>query len=150
VRFSVNCLPVTTRMEGGTSKVEDRLAALRRLALAGYPVGLTIAPIMPLPDWRAHYGHLLGLVEQAVDGVPDLDLTAELITHRFTPGSKEVLLGWYPRTKLEMDEAQRTSKRGKFGALKYVYPKEVMRELRTWFESEIAERLPQTRVLYWT
>ena len=36
--------------------------------------------------------------------MPDLDLTAELITHRFTPGSKEVLLGWYPRTQLEMDE----------------------------------------------
>lgn len=31
-------------------------------------------------------------VPAAVDGVPDLDLTAELITHRFTPGSKEVLL----------------------------------------------------------
>ncbi|HEU0102653.1 MAG TPA: hypothetical protein VFR07_10070 [Mycobacteriales bacterium] len=150
VRFSVNCLPVTTRMEGGTSKVEDRLAALRRLALAGYPVGLTIAPIMPLPDWREHYGHLLGLVEQAVHGVPGLDLTAELITHRFTPGSKEVLLGWYPRTKLEMDTEQRTSKRGKFGALKYVYPKEVMRELRGWFESEIDSRLPSCRVLYWT
>ena len=150
VRFSVNCLPVTTRMEGGTSKVEDRLAALRRLALDGYPVGLTMAPLMPLPDWREHYGHLLDLVEQAVDGVPDLDLTAELITHRFTPGSKEVLLGWYPRTKLEMDEARRTQKRGKFGGVKYVYPKDVMGELRSWFEGELARRLPACRVLYWT
>ena len=150
VRFSVNCLPVTTRMEGGTSRVEDRLGALRRLALDGYPVGLTMAPLMPLPDWREHYGHLLDLVEQAVDGVPGLDLTAELITHRFTPGSKEVLLGWYPRTKLEMDEANRTQKRGKFGGVKYVYPKDVMSELRTWFESELARRLPACRVLYWT
>ena len=150
VRFSVNCLPVTTRMEGGTSKVEDRLGALRRLALDGYPVGLTMAPLMPLPDWREHYGHLLDLVEQAVDGVPGLDLTAELITHRFTPGSKEVLLGWYPRTKLEMDEATRTQKRGKFGGVKYVYPKDVMSELRTWFEGELARRLPACRVLYWT
>ncbi len=150
VRFSVNCLPITTRFEGGTSRVEDRLAALRRLALDGYPVGLTMAPLMPLPEWREHYGHLLGLVADAVDGVPDLDLTAELITHRFTPGSKEVLLGWYPRTKLEMDEAQRTQKRGKFGSVKYVYPKDVMSEMRAWFEREIAERLPDCRVLYWT
>jgi spore photoproduct lyase len=131
-------------------RLEDRLAAMRRLALAGYPVGLTIAPIMPMLDWREHYAHLLGLVEEAVEGVDALDLTAELITHRFTPGSKDVLLGWYPRTKLEMDESQRTSKRGKFGSVKHVYPAGVMRELRSWFEGEIQRRLPECRVLYWT
>jgi spore photoproduct lyase len=150
VRLSVNCRPVTTRFEGGTSRLEDRVSALRRLALDGYPVGLTIAPIMPVEDWRRHYGELLDLVEQAVDGVPSLDLTAELITHRFTPGSKEVLLGWYPRTKLEMDEEQRTTKRGKFGSVKHVYPKETMAELRGWFTDRIAAQLPQCRVLYWT
>jgi spore photoproduct lyase len=150
VRLSVNCRPVTTRFEGGTSRLEDRLTALRTLALDGYPVGLTIAPIMPVEDWRRHYGELLDLVEQAVDGVPDLDLTAEFITHRFTPGSKEVLLGWYPRTKLEMDEAQRTQKRGKFGSLKHVYPKEVMADLRGWFTDRLAAQLPGCRVLYWT
>jgi spore photoproduct lyase len=105
---------------------------------------------MPLPDWREEYGQLVDLVVDAVRDVPDLDLTAELITHRFTPGSKEVLLGWYPRTKLEMDEASRTQKRGKFGGVKYVYPKELMRELRGWFEQTLAERLPACRILYWT
>jgi spore photoproduct lyase len=150
VRFSINCLPITTRYEGGTARLEDRLAALRTLALDGYPVGLTLAPLMPVPDWREHYAHLLELVAAAVAGVPDLDLTAELITHRFTPGSKQVLLGWYPRTQLEMDEARRSTKRGKFGGVKHVYPKDVMRELRTWFERELGERLPQARVLYWT
>jgi spore photoproduct lyase len=150
VRFSVNCLPVSTRMEGGTSSVPDRLAALRRLALDGYPVGLTIAPIMPLPDWREHYGELITMVGAAVDGVPGLDLTAELITHRFTPGSKEVLLGWYPRTKLEMDESLRSRKHGKFGAVKYVYPRDTMAELRAFFETELPARLPDCRILYWT
>ena len=83
------------------------------MARAGYPVGLTIAPIMPVPDWRSEYGRLLDLVAVAVQGIPDLDLTAELITHRFTPGSKEVLLGWYPCTKLDMEEEARTRKHGK-------------------------------------
>ncbi len=92
VRVSVNCIPVTTRIEGGTSRLPDRLAGLRRLAQDGYPVGLTIAPIIAVPDWRAHYGALLNDIADAVSDVPGLDLTAELITHRFTPGSKEVLV----------------------------------------------------------
>ncbi|AGL17353.1 spore photoproduct lyase family protein [Actinoplanes sp. N902-109] len=150
VRFSVNCRPVTTRFEGGTARLEERLAALRRLALDGYPVGLTIAPIMALPDWPEHYGQLLDEVARAVDGVAGLDLTAELITHRFTPGSKDVLLGWYPRTRLEMDESARDRKHGKFGAVKYVYPRATMAGMRAWFETELARRVPGCRILYWT
>jgi spore photoproduct lyase len=150
VRVSVNCRPVTTRVEGGTSRLEDRLTAVRRLARAGYPVGVTIAPIIAVPDWRTHYGELLDGIAAALRDVPGLDLTAELITHRFTPGSKEVLLGWYPRTRLEMDEESRSRKHGKFGAVKYVYPAVTMAELRSWFQGEIAARLPACRILYWT
>ncbi len=150
VRLSVNCRPVTTRVEGGTSRLQDRLTALRRLAQDGYPVGVTIAPIITVPDWRTYYSELLNNIAEAVRGVPALDLTAELITHRFTPGSKDVLLGWYPRTQLEMDEASRSRKHGKFGAVKYVYTAATMAELRSWFHHEIAERLPSCRILYWT
>jgi spore photoproduct lyase len=61
-----------------------------------------------------------------------------------------VLLGWYPRTQLEMDEDLRRQKRGRFGAVKHVYPAPVMAELRGFFEREIASTLPAARVLYWT
>jgi spore photoproduct lyase len=101
-------------------------------------------------DWRTHYGELLSMIEAAVADVPSLDLTAECITHRFTPGSKEILLGWYPRTKLEMDVEARSEKRGKFGSVKYVYPKDTMSELRTWFTAELTRRLPDCHLLYWT
>ena len=150
IRFSVNAAAVGDRFEGGAARMSSRLAALRRVADAGYPVGLTIAPVMPVPEWRAEYGRLLSDVVASVDGISDLDLTAELITHRFTPASKDVLLGWYPRTQLEMDESARTRKFGKFGGVKYVYPRDTMAEMRTWFEGALAERLPQARLLYWT
>lgn len=80
----------------------------------------------------------------------DLDLTVECITHRFTANSKDVLLGWYPRTQLEMDESARTRKFGKFGSAKYVYPKDTMTEMRNWFYAELATTLPEARALYWT
>jgi spore photoproduct lyase len=123
------------------------ISALAAVAAAGYPVGVTIAPIMPIEGWREEYGDLLDGIAAATTGA---DLTVECITHRFTPGSKETLLDWYPRTKLEMDEARRTTKRGKFGSVKHVYPKETMAELRGWFETALAERLPQAQLLYWT
>ncbi|MEH3140055.1 MAG: hypothetical protein PGN37_07675 [Mycobacterium kyogaense] len=150
VRVSVNAEEVAGRFEGGTARLPRRVAALAQLAAAGYPVGLTIAPIMPIPDWRNSYGALLQSVAEATAGFPELDLTVECITHRFTAASKEVLTSWYPRTKLEMDESVRTRKFGKFGAAKYVYPKETMAQLHSWFDSEIAATLPTARALYWT
>jgi spore photoproduct lyase len=150
VRFSVNSSDVAHRFEGGTARMPARLTAMGAMARAGYPVGLTIAPIMPIGDWRAGYGALLDDVAATLADVPDVDLTAEIITHRFTPASKEVLLGWYPNTRLEMDEDSRTQKRSKFGGVKFVYPKATMAEMRTWFTTELERRLPGARLLYWT
>jgi spore photoproduct lyase len=149
-RFSVNATTISQRFEKGTAAMPARLTALRALAQAGYPVGLTVAPIMPIPDWPEAYATLLDDVAGAVNGIGDLDLTVELITHRFTPGSKEILEEWYPRTSLEMDPEQRTEKRSKFGGVKYVYPRHTMIAMRKWFYSEVGRRLPAARILYWT
>jgi spore photoproduct lyase len=153
-RVSVNAAPVSGRFEGGTAAVADRLQALRKLALptarggGGYPVGVVIAPIMPIEDWESHYTELLDSIATALDF--DLDLTFELISHRFTPGSKETLLEWYPQTKLDLDESQRTVKRNKFGGIKYVYEADIMKELRRFFEREVSRRFPHAKILYWT
>lgn len=149
MRASINP-PRFARFEGGTSPVAARLQALRRVAMAGYKVGLTVAPIIAADGWEKAYGGLLADAATALDDVPDLDLTVELITHRFTPGSKAVLDGWYPGSALEMDPEQRTEKRTKFGSVKHVYPGETMKVLRTFFEHEIRSRLPAARILYWT
>jgi spore photoproduct lyase len=149
IRFSVNAR-AAARYEGGTASLDARLGAMRLAARAGYPVGLTIAPILPIPDWRAAYAALIRDAADALAGVPDLDLTAELITHRFTPGSKEVLRGWYPGSDLPLDEAARTRKFTKFGSVKYVLPREQMAEMRESLHATLARDLPAARLLYWT
>ena len=150
VRLSVNSAAVSRRFEGGTASLAARLAALRAVARDGYPVGVTVAPVMPLPGWREEYATLLHDLATATADVPGLDLTVELITHRFTEASREVLLSWYPATKLDLDEANRTVKRSKFGGRKYVYPAPLMREMRAFFDTEIRATLPGAQVLYWT
>jgi len=149
IRFSVSAR-AAERFEGGAPRMANRLAAMRQAALAGYRIGLTVAPIMPLPDWQSEYDRLLVDCAAALEGAPDPDLTVEMITHRFTAGSKEVLGGWYPGSALEMDEAQRARKLTKFGSAKFVFPRERMVELRTTIEASLARHLPGARRLYWT
>jgi spore photoproduct lyase len=149
IRFSVNSRRAE-RFEGGAPRMPLRLAAMREAALAGYRIGLTVAPIMPLPDWEAEYDRLLADCAAALEGAADPDLTVELITHRFTEGSKRVLQNWYPGSRLDMDEDSRARKTTKFGSVKWVFPRETMRELRNTLEAAVARRLPGARILYWT
>ena len=150
VRFSVTARKVSRDFEGGTATLAARFAALRKMAGAGYPVGLTIAPIMPVENWRDEYLNLLRSARAALDGIPDLDLTVEAITHRFTPKSKLVQLDWYPKTTLDLDESARSRKTTKFGSTKFVYTKPAMTEMRSWFERALSDELPEARLLYWT
>ena len=153
-RASVNAPYVARRFEGGTASVEKRLASLRKLALphenggGGYAAGIVIAPIMALPNWEIEYSILFDQIESSLDF--GCDLTFELITHRFTPGSRDVLQGWYPKSQLDMSEDGRELKRNKFGGAKYVYPRAQMTQMRAWFSAEIARRFPHATLLYWT
>lgn len=138
------------RFEGGTDPVAARLTALRRMADAGYPVGLTIAPIIAAAGWEQAYGELIEAAATLLSGASNLDLTIELITHRFTAGSKAVLDSWYPGSKLDMTAGGRSTKFTKFGTQKQVYDADTMRRLRDFFTVELARLMPYARVLYWT
>lgn len=158
-RFSLNAESVARKLEGGTASIDARLQALRKLALprqqggGGYPVGVVLAPIMPIPNWREEYTSLLDRLYAALDygnNAAVLDMNVEMISHRFTPGSKDVLMQWYPNTSLDMDEAGRAQKRNKFGGTKYVYQPTDMQALKRFFYDEWAKRFPTAPILYWT
>ena len=153
-RVSLNTDGIARRLEGGTASIEARLTALRKLAMpraqggGGYPVGVVLAPIMPVENWREQYTDLLNRVATALDF--PCDLTVEFISHRFTPGSKSILETWYPNTSLDMDEQGRAPKRNKFGGVKYVYRPDEMKALRSFFYTEWQQRFPDAPILYWT
>ena len=153
-RVSLNAEPIARRLEGGTASLDARIQALRKLALpteqggGGYPVGVVVAPIMPIVDWQTYYTDLLDRLAIALDF--DCDLTVEFITHRFTPGSKDVLMEWYPNTSLDMEETGRATKRNKFDGIKYVYEPDEMKRLRNFFYTEWRNRFQNAPIMYWT
>jgi spore photoproduct lyase len=149
MRFSLNP-PMFRRFEGGTSRVAARIKAMRRAADAGYRIGLTIAPIIAAPGWERAYTELLAQVSEALCPSTKRDLTVELITHRFTAGSKAVLTDWYPGSGLDMSHDRRSEKRTKFGSVKHVYDAPTMSTVRRFFEEELRRHLPDAQLLYFT
>lgn len=146
VRFSINCNYALEKFETGTPRLQNRLKAAQEIARAGYPLGFLVGPIFVFEEWREEYTKLLHVVR---DYVPDdIGVTFELITHRFTARSKKVIEQVYPDTQVPLDEEERRFKHGQFGYGKYVYPDNVMTEIREFFERQIGAILPHARILY--
>ena len=146
-RFSLNTELIIRQHEHGTPVLAARLSAAKKVAAAGYPLGFLVAPIIALGSWREDYRAMFESAAAALEGCPP-GLTFELITHRFTRRAKGVIREVYPDTSLDLDEEARTFKFGQFGYGKYVYPAEVMREIRDYFNGLVGEYFREARVAY--
>lgn len=150
IRFSVNADYVIKQFEPGTSTFAERIEAAGKIAKAGYPLGFIIAPIIWHEGWEEGYAHLLEKLKEALPREAVKDLTFELIQHRFTKTAKNVILKRYPKTKLEMDEAKRKYKWGRWGQGKYVYPDEQAQALREHITEQIFDKFPEATIDYFT
>lgn len=150
IRFSVNADYVIQNFEPATSSFTERIEAAKRIAEAGYPLGFIIAPIIWHEGWEADYTHLLDKLKAAIPRHTVPTLTFELIQHRFTKTAKRIIEQRYPKSKLEMDEAKRKYKWGKYGQGKYVYPDEQANTLREFITEKIFENFPEASIDYFT
>ncbi len=150
-RVSVNSRYVIKNFEHNTGSFDERITAASKISQAGYPTGFIVAPIMIYENWRNEYLELFDNLKQNVDitrsGQP---VTFELIQHRFTPVAKKYILQRYPNTKLDMDEAGRSVKWGKYGRFKYVYPKDTAQDMKGYISELISKRFPDAVIEYFT
>jgi spore photoproduct lyase len=141
---------VIKNFEPGTSPFEERIAAARKVAQAGYPLGFIVAPIYRHDEWVEGYHELFQRLHASLKDLELPNLSFEMIQHRFTKPAKKVIQQRYPNTKLEMDEEKRKYKWGRYGIGKYVYPTDEAAELEGTIRSYIAEYFPQAEIQYFT
>ena len=58
-RVSMNPEEIIRKIELGTSRLQNRIEAVNKLAEAGYKVGILIAPIIMVEGWKEQYDSLL-------------------------------------------------------------------------------------------
>jgi spore photoproduct lyase len=157
VRFSINTPHVASRWEGGTSPVEERLEAAVRVAAAGYPIGLMVAPVILYPSWRDDYGRLLeeararmaaGGVRHDLAGADGKGFTFEVVTHRFTARARDLIVSRHAGAGLPMEEEGRRYRMGQFGYGKWVYPGDEMDDVKEFMSISIARLFPEATLEY--
>lgn len=148
-RFSLNTRPVIQKYEHNTAGFEERINAAKQIAAARYPLGFIIAPLFVYQNYETDYCELFKKLSRALEPHPQ-DLSFELITHRFTKSAKKVILERFPDTNLDLDEASRRKKYGKYGLAKYIYPDDQYQQLKKTIIKLLGRFFPASRIEYFT
>lgn len=148
VRFSLNTQSVIKKYEHSTPSADERIKAAGKTALAGYPLGFLIAPVILYNNWQIEYDELLSRLVCTLPCETKKDLSFEVISHRFTSRAKDRILNVFPQTTLPMEEEKRQFKYGQFGYGKYIYNKEAMKEINEFFSSKIKKYFPNAVLKY--
>ncbi|MDF2614982.1 MAG: putative spore photoproduct lyase [Clostridia bacterium] len=146
VRFSLNTEKVIKDYEHFTSSVKTRIEAAARLADKDYNIGFIIAPVLLYAGWRDDYRRLLENLKEMMPQNKAITIHFEIISHRFTAKAKNTILQIFPETTLPMNEEERKFKYGQFGYGKYVYTKEDLSEMKSFFEVEL-DRLFENKII---
>ena len=94
VRISVNPQEIIKNVEIGTSNLEGRINAINKLCDAGYKVGILVAPIILVDNWKELYeGLFISLKEKLSDKVKkeaffEVILMTYSYIHRLSPSLK--------------------------------------------------------------
>ena len=133
-RFTINTQKVIDDYEKRTANREKRIEASVKMMKAGYPVGYIIAPVFMYEGWEKDYRQLLIYLSEKIPKDVSNPITFEVISHRYTTRAKNIINEVFPENTLPMNDEERTYKYGQFGYGKYVYPKEVIAEIKELFE----------------
>lgn len=146
IRFSINAESIIKKYEHNTDTLEERIQASRKVIEAGYPLGFIIAPVFLYPQWEKEYSAMMTLLQKELGA--DQKIYFEVISHRFTTRAKNNILNVFPNTALPMQEETRKFKFGQFGYGKYVYPKEELENMKSFFAMVITHSFPRAVIDY--
>ena len=79
VRMSVNPREIIRTIEIGTSPLENRVKAINKLKDAGYKLGILIAPVILVEDWKKQYTELVQYLAENLSEQVKKDVFFEII-----------------------------------------------------------------------
>ena len=144
VRMSVNPEKIIQRVEFGTSCLEHRVKAINKLKDAGYKVGILIAPIILIDNWKEEYENLIKYLKENLSEKVKKDAFFELIFMTYSYVHKMINQDAFPNAIKIFDEEKMTGR----GKGKYTYKEQERKEGETFFREKMQEYFPDNKIEY--
>jgi len=143
-RMSVNPEEIIRRVELGTSPLDARIRALNAMADAGYPVGMLIAPVILVQDWKRLYGALIDRLSDSLSPAVRQKGFIEIILMTYSFVHRAINAEAFPKSESLYDPGLMTGR----GRGRYRYRDGARAEAEAFFRQELAKRLPKMDIVY--
>ncbi len=143
-RMSFNPQEVIRRIELGTSQLSARIHALNDVAEAGYPVGLLIAPVILIPDWKRLYTELIEQLADELSEKVKREGFIEIILMTYSFVHNAINTDAFPNAVQLLNKEIMTGR----GRGKYSYRNEVRAEAETFLREELSQHLKTLPIWY--
>ena len=144
VRMSVNPENIIRRVEFGTSNLENRVKAINKLQEAGYKVGILIAPIIFVDNWKEEYENLLIFLQENLSSAVKKSAFFELIFMTYSYVHKMINKEAFPNAINLFDETKMTGR----GKGKYMYKLQIREEGIKFFIEKMKQYFPNNEIKY--
>ena len=144
VRMSMNPEEIINRVEFGTSRLNERINAINKLKEAGYKVGILIAPIILVDNWKELYEELIKKLSEELSKSVKKDAIFELIFMTYSYVHKMINQEAFPNA-INLFNPDIMTGRGKG---KYMYKKETREEAEVFLRKTMKKYLKNSEILY--
>ena len=129
VRVSVNPEEIINKVEFGTSRLQGRINAINKLKDAGYEIGILIAPVIFVDNWKELYLELIKKLEHELSEKVKKDVFFEIIFMTYSYIHTKINEEAFPNA-INLYNKEIMTGRGKG---KYWYKEEIRKERRNIF-----------------
>lgn len=144
VRMSVNPEKIINQIEIGTSRLKDRVIAINKLKITGYKVGILIAPVIMIDNWRNEYEELVKYLYENLSEEVKCDVFFEVIFMTYSYVHRMINQDAFPNATNLYNQELMTGR----GKGKYMYKSTVKNEGEEFFRDILNKYFPNNKIIY--
>ena len=144
IRVSMNPEEIINRVEFGTSRLNGRINAINKLAEAGYKIGILIAPVILIDDWKKVYTGLIKKLSLELSEKVKKQAFFEIIFMTYSYVHTKINEEAFPNAINLYNKELMTGR----GMGKYAYKKEIREEAEIYLREQMSKFFLNNKIEY--